>query len=130
MSNWTHVAGIVRVDCFRLMGGIDFTEVFGKELKFSDDQEVWVEADAHPEQFLPMGSEGSLKMTVYENPDRCHLDAYTVSVFGDLRDHDDPKAIVEWFKEKCSKLNVRNACITAENEWGGVENWVYREEEA
>lgn len=130
MSNWTHVAGIVRVDCFRFLGGIDFAGVFGREVKAFDDREAWVEADAHPERFLPMGSEGSLKMSVWENPDPCHLDAYTVSVFGDLRDYDDPKAVVEWFKGKCAGLNVRNACIVAENEWGAMESWVYQDEEA
>lgn len=55
-------------------------------------------------------------MTVWTNPDKQALSAYTVSIFGDLRDDDDPDAIVEWFKYKCRKLDVRQACITVNNE--------------
>lgn len=35
---------------------------------------------------MPMGSEGSLDFRVIENPDKDSLAAYTVVVFGDLRD--------------------------------------------
>lgn len=74
-----------------------------------------------------MGSEGSLYKTIWRNPKKNSLAKYTVSIFGDLRDHDDPQKIVDWFKDICSKLGwrVRNATITVRNEWNGTINWTY-----
>lgn len=126
MSNWTHVAGIIRIDEIRFKPDdvIDFDECIGKELRFDDPIELWKEADEHPEKFMPLGSEGSLQKHVWINPDVSHLAAYTVSVFGDLRDHDDVQGIIDWFKGLCSKFCVRNAVITVDNEWFG--NTIYQ----
>lgn len=129
MSNWTHVAGIVRVDCIRgLEAEPDFELVFGKEIHFGSPSEEWDNYDAHPEMYLPAGSEGSLIINVWDNPHKSHIAAYTISIFGDLRDHDSPDAIITWFKAVCAKLRVRNACVVAENEWNGTRSWVYEEE--
>lgn len=128
MSNWTHVAGIIRIDDLRFGSKImDFEKHFGKTLNFSDSFDVWEDADKHPEKFLPMGSEGSLKMSIWINPNPSHMAAYTVSIFGDLRDHHDPDAIVQWFANRCNGLIIRNACITVENELNGTRNYVYVE---
>lgn len=122
MSNWTHVAGIMRIDDFRMNDEVpDFEKIFGKTVRFEDP--------GFPEgETLPMGSEGSLEMSVYVNPDKSYLSAYTVSFFGDLRDHDSPEEIIYWFKEKCKLADemfcgVRNACIVAENERNGTASW-------
>ena len=52
-----------------------------------------------------------------------------MSVFGDLRDHDDPQEIIDWFKGICEKLElecrVRNATIVADNERNGQRSWSY-----
>lgn len=129
MSNWTHVAGIVRVDCLHgLFKEPDFEQIFGKECAFESPSEVWDDAEAHPEKYLPMGSEGSLNMSIWTNPCEMDMAAYTVSIFGDLRDHDNPQAIIDWFESCCSKVWVRNACITVENEWVGTRNWVFERE--
>lgn len=126
MSTWTHVAGIVRIDMFRLLekGESDEKEIieemtshFGKELSFYDVTLKWDDAYEHPEHYLPFGSEGSLKMSVWINPNTHSMAAVTVSIFGDLRDYSDVDGIVEWFKEKCNNdISVRNACITAQND--------------
>lgn len=130
MSNWTHVAGIVRVDSFRGLFGKepDFVEIFGKELLYDDPEECFDDAHKNPEKYLPLGSEGSLNMSLWINPDPSDVASYTVSIFGDLRDHHEPDEIIEWFKEKCSNLWVRNACITVENDLKGTRNWVYERE--
>ena len=124
MSNWTHVAAIARIDGWP-SDRHDFEKIFGKPLDYYDPPSKWEEAEEHPERFLPMGSEGSLSMSVWVNPDKSCLDAYTVSIFGDLRTHDNPQEIVNWFIDKlCSNdLMVRNACIVAENEWYGAASW-------
>ena len=124
MSNWTHVAGIIRIDDFRWNNKVpDFEKIFGKTVRFADD---W--KNISEEETLPLGSEGSLAMSVYVNPNINYLSAYVVSIFGDLRDHDDPKEIIEWFKDKCKVVDetfcgVRNACIVAENEINGTATW-------
>ena len=107
MSNWTHVAGIIRVDDLgKIFGGrpLNFTKIIND---------------------LPFGSEGPLQMSVWENPEKHCAFSYVVSIFGDLRDHHSAEEIVEWFKKICAKLNVRDAVITAHNEWNGTANWVY-----
>lgn len=140
MSNWTHVSGIIRVDSFRLDPlEPDFWEkTIGKECRWDSPKEVWYEASDHGERFMPMGSEGSLHMEVWENPDESHVDAYTVSIFGDLRDHDDgpyEAKVIEWFHKACDRIEevfcVRNAVIEVCNDWNGAATWswcVYEEE--
>lgn len=126
MSNWTHVAGIIRIDDFRFDNKIpDFDELIGKELHFEDSFAKWDDADQYPEKYLPLGSEGSLEKSVWINPNKGSVAAYTVSIFGDLRDHDDPREIVEWFRKICDKFTVRNAVIVVENEANGQISWTY-----
>lgn len=124
MSNWTHVAGIIRIDDFRFNNKIpDFDELIGKELHFEDPLAKWDDAYQYPEKYLPLGSEGSLEKSVWINPNKGSVAAYTVIIFGDLRDHDDPREIVEWFRKICDKFTIRNAVIVVENEANGQISW-------
>jgi hypothetical protein len=128
MSNWTHVAGIIRVDRIRVdddVEELDFDEILGKECLSYSSREVWDDSRKHPDKYLPMGSEGSLQKTVWENPDRGRVNSYTVSIFGDLRDHDNTSEIIDWFIEKCNLLWVRSAVITVENDLHGTETYTY-----
>lgn len=124
MSNWTHVAGIVRINHLVLNPDdkIDFEMIFGREVLWDMD---WSDIECDPRPTLPMGSEGSLRMSVWQNPDPNSLAAYTISIFGDLRDHDDPNEIINWFKEKLKSFFVRQATITVQNEYNGTVNWTY-----
>ena len=105
-----------------------FDRVIGKECLYDSPSEVWEDASAHPDKYLPMGSQGSLRKTIWKNPDKYYLDSYTISIFGDLRDHDSTTDIIEWFKAKCEDFFVRNAVITVENEWNGKETYTYEGE--
>lgn len=128
MSNWTHVAGIIRIDDLRLGDTIpDFDGLIGMELHYEDTIAKWDDAHYHPEKYLPLGSEGSLMKSVWINPEEGVVAAYTVSIFGDLRDHDDAQEIVDWFKKVCEKFAVRNAVIVVENELNGQITWTYGE---
>lgn len=137
MSNWTHVAGVIRVDYIKWDDDtpeLDFDKLIGKECH---DYDVFVDADKHPELYLPMGSEGSLQKSVWINPNDSHIARYTVSIFGDLRDHFSCDEIIEWFKNKCKLLDnydeagsyIRQATITVYNEHGGEKSYTYEEEE-
>lgn len=127
MSSWTHVAGVIRVNDIRTNDYTprDWDKEIGRECLFEDPEELWDEAEVTPDDFLPMGSEGTLQKSIWENPDKACMAAYTITIFGDLRDHYDPQSIVDWFKEKCSKLAVRQACITVYSGSNGTVNWVY-----
>lgn len=120
MSVWSHVAAVFRIDAFRVDGFPlpNFENVFGKPCTYNSPDYVWDDCENHPEEYLPCGSEGSLEMSVWEDPDIHSLAAYTVTVFGDLRDYSDLKAIKKWFFDCCSKANIRQAVITAECENG------------
>ena len=122
MSYWVHVAAIARVDSFVKM---DFEKEFGKEVRFDSDTEVWQDAEDHPEKYLPLGSEGSLRMSVWETPEENHLAKYTVSIFGDLRDVFGYKSIINWFKDKIKDMMIRQASITVDTEGDTSYSWVY-----
>ena len=131
MSNWTHVAGIIRVDYIKWDDDpeLDFDKLIGKECLWGSDYEVFEDADKHPELYLPMGSEGSLQKSVWINSNDSHVSRYTVSIFGDLRDHDSCDEIIEWFKSKCESLGdrVRQATITVNNEYSGTKSYTHKE---
>lgn len=132
MSNWTHVAGVIRVDYMKWddIPELDFDELLGKECLWDSGYEVFEDSDKHPELYLPMGSEGSLQKSVWVDPDDSHIPRYTVSIFGDLRDHDSCDEIIEWFKNKCKLIgSVRQATITVDNEYYGTKSYTYEEEE-
>lgn len=119
MSTWTHVAGVVRVDAIRcgMTNEPNWDDIFGKEALWESSPCVWKDADEHPEKYMPCGSEGTLQKTVWTNPEKSCVAAYTVSIFGDLRDWYDVNAIVEWFKKIVTgdDIWVRNAVITVNN---------------
>ena len=115
MSIWTHVAGVIRVDGFG--GGRtkeDFEPILGKEITFHSPYWMWDEVEAYPENFVPFGSEGGLAYTVWQNPEKDHLAANTISIFGDLRDYTKPEKIKEWFENILYNkgLCIRDAVIS------------------
>ena len=103
MSIWTHVCGCIRVDSIRI--GVE---------KDKDHDKI-----VHAiERGIPCGSEGPIKYDIWINRDRSCIAAYTVSIFGDLRDYDDIEEIESWFRNACENLLVRNAVIHIEVENG------------
>ena len=125
MSVWTHVAAVFRVDAVRPLGvgNRNWDEIFGKECPWDADHDTWDDQSKNPDKYLPMGSEGSLKIIVWDNPEKSSLAAYTVTVFGDLRGYDDVDAIGKWFDEACSKTWIRQAVCHAVCENGVTKVW-------
>ena len=109
MSQWTHVAGIIRVDSIHHLvqpvsdGMIqrEIKAVLGKPVDFDG-----LMADG--ESTLPMGSEGSLQYTVTEVDSDYGPVWGHVALWGDLRDHDDYAAIHEWLYDILEELKKRN----------------------
>jgi hypothetical protein len=133
MSVWTHVAATARIDWLYPIfeEELDFEKLFGKTCRYDSPHEVWQDWDAHPESYLPGGSEGTLEMNVWTSPDPCMAARYTVTIFGDLRDYDDADGIVQWFREIIERkdIGVRQAVITAETEFDDIVSWTYKDKE-
>jgi len=143
MSIWTHAAGIIRLDFINPAeyGVADekaaIKKLLGKAFDYKDmyDRALCEDLDEHPEDYMPFGSEGSLRRTILQNPgcfeNVTALPMWTIVIEGDLRDYDDPEAIVEWFKEVCRKLKyVRDATVVAREDlnnktvsWCARDSW-------
>ena len=106
MSSWTHVMGIVRISDVRVNDDRipNFDKIFGIEVPCYEVSKYYDDMKAHPEKYLPFGSEGSLQKSIWINHNRKTSDAYTVSIFGVLRDYSTPQEIIKWFKEKIKNL--------------------------
>lgn len=120
MSRWTHVAAIFRLNSINVMLDKTLLDVFGEEVSYKQ----MLSYDEHGSAAtLPMGSEGSLSMSIWHNPDRHCLASTTVSVFGDLRDFGDTKDIESlkaWFNKCCQHFNIRQAVMQIIDEWNKV----------
>jgi hypothetical protein len=120
MSIWSHVNASFRVDYIQYdkpiwneneldkirkscMNYENFSKIilergFGKVVTFED---LWNHnisrsyISEHPDEFLPMGSEGSLNMSIWINPNTSSMANYTVNIFGDLRDHTDINGLID-----------------------------------
>jgi len=119
MSSWIHVCGIIRMNDLRASEDDipDFDDLIGKECSYDDlmyDDEIIDDIKTNPNKYLPLGSEGSLSKSIWINDNIHHTDAYTISIFGDLRDcyEEDAEKIIEWFKIKCAECNTRDAMIS------------------
>lgn len=114
MSQWTHVCGCIRYDALR-MANIpystidDIKKLLGNTVSFEDSEECWNKCN------VPYGSEGSIQFSFWVNPSLNSMAAYTVAVFGDLRDFGpkDVPQIEKWFEKvtKTPDVIVRNAIL-------------------
>lgn len=111
MSQWTHVAGTIRIDC------VDHDEVkeqlknvLGQTWKWGDN----VDSDT---EYAPYGSEGSIQYTITENPDESSIAAFVVTFYGDLRDYADDTEIIAWFEKACNVFCIRQAVISIDVEY-------------
>ena len=114
MSQWTHLAGIIRVDSMgsamvrlpsrdkleKINEGI--TKALGITSSFEDDIETCHNCN------VPSGSEGSLQYRVSRNTDNDEhsLSWGFVSIWGDLRDFgdEDVQSVVDWFQKSLERL--------------------------
>ncbi len=116
MSQWTHVAAIFRLDSFGTISDESIYKGFGKEVTWNN---LCNYDELDDTKTLPMGSEGTLEMSIWHNPDKSCMASTTVSVFGDLRDYggSDIDKLKEWFNECCEKFLVRQAVMHVIDEY-------------
>lgn len=104
MSQWTHVAGLVRVDDLIALTGkaLDLKARFGVCSGWDDD---------HDAELVPCGSEGSLTYHIHSNPCKDHLAAHVVAFYGDLRDYSSVDNVLTWLNNACSGLMIRQGVV-------------------
>lgn len=115
MSQWTHVNASFRLDSFGRTDDKELINIFGKSIDYYHMDEIeydenWEIKDK--DKYLPMGSEGTLNISIWHNPNESCMTSTTVSVFGDLRDYDSFEEIEKWFNECCDafgSIGIRQA---------------------
>lgn len=117
MSVWTHINGSIRIDSIHFLDNLnkaDIAKILGKIVTWEDLMEDTSEIATE----LPMGSEGSLQYTIWENPDSSDITRFTVNIWGDLRDYRDLDAIKKWFEKVLnSGFMIRSAVLEVEVEY-------------
>lgn len=116
MSQWTHIAGLIRYDAIRTMPIIPPSQF---------EPTIFL-ANVKP----PTGSEGPLQWDVNETPMQAALAAYAVSFWGDLRDFGSPEdvmEVVDYFQAIVKGRAVRQGCFTIEVEYGPTTTYTYQD---
>ena len=116
MSQWTHVNASFRLDSFGRTEDEELINIFGKSIDFYHMDEIEYDEDwevKDKDKYLPMGSEGTLEMSIWHNPNESCIASTTVSIFGDLRDYGDYEEIEKWFNKCCDafvgSIGIRQA---------------------
>ena len=120
MSQWTHVAGVIRFD-----GLLNMTPKpnLGKTVVFEDPEEKWDKCN------VPMGSEGSLEHNLITNPHESSMAKWVATIWGDLRDYDNADEIIEYFKRITKGQMVRNGVFTINIEGSPDRTFIHGENE-
>lgn len=110
MSQWTHIAGTIRIDTVDHEGVKEqLKNVLGQTWECGDT----VDPDT---EYAPYGSEGSIQYTITENPNESCIAAFVVTFYGDLRNYDNDTKIIAWFEKACDAFYIRQATITIDVE--------------
>ena len=104
MSQWTHVAGCIRIDDLdSIMYGTSAMSRIAEAFK------------VYP---LPEGSEGPLQVRIIETREHeSSLSWGLAYVWGDLRDYDNAQEVFAWAEEVCEQLSVRQCAILVDVEF-------------
>ncbi len=122
MSQWTHVAAIIRYDGLRLPGVDDECHPAGfLGQQYHPYEEHAGEHDIKPE--LPCGSEGSLRWEVHVNPSEGAMAAYVAYIYGDLRDYNSFEEIEAYFSRISVGKFIRQGSATVEVEGVGTRHY-------
>jgi len=141
MSQWTHVAGAVRIDCWNFEPGWEkkqkkekerIEKMFGIPCKFStvqgESDEELIERWGKEYRLcnVPCGEEGSVLWEFTRTGSSSDISRGIVSIWGDLRDYDNEDEIIKWFKSVIKKFSaghnkygfdIRDAVLSIEVEF-------------
>ncbi len=139
MSQWTHVAGVIRYDAVQMLTGMQDRELVTElAQRFGGEPWDYNTKTPHPrspaEDRIPAGSEGSIQYRIELTGDASHLSRVTVVFWGDLRDFEDADVATRlkpWlgrvidvpFAHKPGICGVRQGVFQAVVEYGPVYIW-------
>lgn len=148
MSQWTHVNASVRLDAIRMLpGALGANAISNLGLMFHDyldediasgEVNVWNPyvkylkkntTSQHEKCDVPCGSEGSLFYHVVENPSQSSISAYTLTIWGDLRDYDDAEEICQYIYNITKDKMVRSGILEIHVEYREVSVYRYVDDE-
>lgn len=130
MSQWTHVNASFRLNSIGEIPDEKIIDIFGKQVDYRSMSSIEYDENYEvkdKDKYLPMGSEGTLEMSIWHNPDKSCMASTTVSVFGDLRDYETFNEIEEWFNKCCNSSWIRQAVCQVEVEGGGTKIFQMKE---
>lgn len=113
MSQWTHVAIVIRFDGLAMLEAdpdSPFMPNLGNTCDFDSDDESWKKCD------VPKGSEGSLQHTLWINPHQSHMARYVATIWGDLRDYGSTQEIIDYVTRITNGKIIRNLAGTIDVE--------------
>ena len=117
MSIWTYVDATFK-------GEFDVErarEVVGYEINWEDDLDEWdrkcSDRREHPERYLPMGSEGTLRAVIEHD---------RITVHGALRGFSNHHEIWEWFDRVCMRLRTERAKCKCVVDCMSVHTWRFK----
>lgn len=122
MSQWTHVAGIIRFDGLFLGEELFPQPDLGKTCHYDSQQEDWDLCN------VPCGSEGSLQHSLHTNPDEASMARWVASFWGDLRDYSNEREIVDYFNRMVKERMIRQGCFTVDVEFTSNNTYCYNDE--
>ena len=132
MSVWTHVNASFRLDSFGRIDDEKIINIFGKSVDYYHMNEIEYDENwevKNKDKYLPMGSEGTLEMSTWHNPDESCVASTTVSIFGDLRDYDSFDEIEKWFNKCCNNCWIRQAVCQVKVEGCGTKVFQWEDKE-
>lgn len=111
MSQWTHIAGIVRVDAILSDQTKTIEGCFGKTCSYSDPESAWESCT------VPCGSEGSVQYRIERTGTENEMAWGCVYIWGDLRDYSDAQEIYKWLKAATKSLLIRSCVVKIDVEY-------------
>lgn len=130
MSQWTHVAGAIRIDALRTVIPMDYEQavhdVIGQSTVIDWDS-IDLRGIPNPShgEDVPSGSEGPIEYLIHENPMKSSMAAFDVLVWGDLRDFGEEgvSAIGDWLAGiivgvREHSMSIRSLIVKVDVEYG------------
>lgn len=108
MSYWTHVAAFFRIgrNSWSRRTNPDYEKLIGRECLWESPESLWHNQRLHPDNFLPMGAEGSCRMRKVCVDDDITPGGVNIIVFGDLRAVESTDGVEAWFKRACANVDA------------------------
>ena len=132
MSQWTHITGLILIDSMMTWKQLHkkLSTIWGFDTEGSTDPSI------------PAGSEGSVAFTINKAREcggsfGCGKEEIyhgaQIAIFGDLRDYDNAKELIDWIKAKTTEppgilWHIREGIVMIHVEYQKTEVWMFKDD--